>query len=81
MKSLTLLWKKASEEYDKAVFVTITLPPFIPLYIQKYAMTFLWYRIKVHLRKKNKITPHIYADDLHWLDNTLIENSITVDTF
>ena len=57
-------WKKATEEYDKAVFVTITLPPIIPLYIQKYAMSFLWHRIKAYLRKHYGFTPpHIYADE------------------
>ena len=56
-------WKKATEEYDTAVFVTITLPPIIPLYIQKYAMSFLWHRIKAYLRKHYGFTPHIYADE------------------
>ena len=57
-------WKKATEKYDVAVFVTITLPPVLPLYIQKYAMSFLWHRIKAYLRKHYGFTPpHIYADE------------------
>ena len=57
-------WKKATEEYDVAVFVTVTLPPIIPLYIQKYAMSFLWHRIKAYLRKHYGFTPpHIYGDE------------------
>ena len=57
-------WKKATEKYDVAVFVTITLPPVLPLYIQRYAMSFLWHRIKNYLRSHYGFThPHIYADE------------------
>jgi len=57
-------WKKATEKYDVAVFVTITLPPVLPLYVQRYAMSYLWHRIKNYLRRRYGFTPpHIYADE------------------
>jgi hypothetical protein len=57
-------WKKATEEYDEAVFVTITLPPVIPIQIQKYALSFLWHRMKAYLRKHYGFTPpHISVDE------------------
>lgn len=59
-------WRKASEEYNVAVFVTITLPPVIPLHIQRYAMSFLWHRIKAYLRKHYGFNPpHILANEPH----------------
>lgn len=39
-------------------------PPVLPLYIQRYAMSFLWHRIKNYLRSHYGFTPpHIYADE------------------
>jgi DNA-binding transcriptional ArsR family regulator len=55
-------WNEAAKKFDVGVFVTITLPPIFPLLIQRYAMSYLWHRLKSHLRKK-------YGDDLLILDS------------
>jgi len=60
LKTLENAFKLLIQQYDKAVFLTITLPPVFPIKISFYILTFLLHRIKAILRKQyNETLPHI----------------------
>lgn len=55
---------KAYKRNNSAVFLTLTLPTIFNLQIQKYAINFLFHRIKAFLRKKYKRNiEHIAVDE------------------
>lgn len=60
LKTLENAFKLFIQQYDKAVFLTITLPPVFPIKISFYILSFLLHRIKAILRKQyNETLPHI----------------------
>jgi len=61
-------WDIAALLFDTAVFITITLPPIMPLRIMQYAQTFINHRLKAYLREK-------YGDNILFSDevNYLLE--------
>ena len=57
-------FETALSEYDKAIFLTITLPPVFPLKLSLYILSFLLHRIKALLRKHHGETlPHIRVNE------------------
>ena len=59
LKTAEEAFKIALEQYDKAVFLTLTLPPIFPIKLALYALSFLLHRIKAFIRKqKRESAPH-----------------------
>ena len=56
--------ENAKKEFDKAVFLTITVPDIFPLRVQQYIISYLIHRIKSFLRKRLKFNPpHIRVNE------------------
>jgi len=45
-------FKKAKEQFDEGVFLTITLPPIFPFRLALWTLSFLHHRIKAYIKKK-----------------------------
>lgn len=59
LKTAEETFKNAISQYDKAVFLTVTLPPIFPLKLGLYILSFIFHRIKAFLRKQHGETlPH-----------------------
>ena len=64
IKTAEEIFKNAFKEYDKAIFLTITLPRVFPLKIAIYVLSFLLHRIKAYIRKQTKEkTPHFRVNE------------------
>ncbi len=59
LKTAEETFKNAIQQYDKAVFLTVTLPPIFPLKLGLYILSFIFHRIKAFLRKQHgESLPH-----------------------
>jgi len=58
------IFNNAFKQYDKAIFLTITLPRCFPMKIAMYILTFLHHRVKAYIRKETgEKTPHFRVNE------------------
>ena len=55
-------WRRASE-YGVGVYVTLTIPPVFPLWIQRYLMSALVNNLKAFIRRRYGHAPHIRINE------------------
>jgi len=64
LKKAEEIFNNAFKEYDKAIFLTITLPRCFPLKVAMYILTFLHHRVKAYIRKHTgEKTPHFRVNE------------------
>jgi len=55
-------WRRA-REYGTAVYVTLTIPPIFPLWVQRYLMSALVNNLKAFIRRRYGYAPHIRINE------------------
>ena len=55
-------WRRASE-YGVGVYVTLTIPPILPLWVQRYLMSALVNNLKAFIRRRYGHAPHIRINE------------------
>ena len=90
LKKAEEVFNAAFKRYDKAVFLTITLPHIFPLKLAMWILSFIHHRIKAYLREKTgqnvehirvnepqkKLVPHIH-DILLGIDHLMWKRDLT----